>query len=160
MLLVPAGHFVRRAVAVALERVRVRVALVPAQRGRLGILRALQQGESATREVEKQDGERDGKLAESYPCPLQVWRLGALTMIAMGGEVVADFSLRFKAKYGWDTTWVAAYANDVFAYIPSVRVLKEGGYEGESSMLPYGLPSKWATGIEEKIIGKVKELSK
>ena len=38
------------------------------------------------------------------------------------------------------------------AYIPSVRVLKEGGYEGNSSMLVYGMPAeRSATDIEEII---------
>ncbi len=78
--------------------------------------------------------------------PVQVWRLGTeLYWFALGGEVVVDYSLRMKkdfAKLG--TVWVTGYANDVMAYIPSERVLKEGGYEGDTSMIPYGMPSKWA----------------
>jgi hypothetical protein len=38
-------------------------------------------------------------------------------------------------------------------------VLKEGGYEGDTSMLPYGQPSKWQAGLEEKVVGKVRELA-
>jgi hypothetical protein len=45
------------------------------------------------------------------------------------------------------------------AYIPSLRVLKEGGYEADSSMIYYGLPTKWAPTVEEKIIAKVHELA-
>jgi hypothetical protein len=41
------------------------------------------------------------------------------------------------------------------AYIPSARVLKEGGYEADSSMIYYGMPGKWAPDIEEIITGKV-----
>jgi hypothetical protein len=41
------------------------------------------------------------------------------------------------------------------AYIPSVRVLKEGGYEGDYSMHAYGQPSTWTPEIEEKIIAEV-----
>ena len=52
--------------------------------------------------------------------------------IALGGEVVVDYDLRFKGRYGADV-WVTSYANDVMAYIPSVRVLHEGGYEGNTS---------------------------
>ena len=33
--------------------------------------------------------------------------------------------------------WVTSYANDVMAYIPTFRVLQEGGYEGQSSMAVY-----------------------
>jgi len=103
------------------------------------------------------------KIDDRYPAyPVQVWRLGTeLYWVALGGEAVVDYSFRLKkelAKHG--TVWVAAYANDVMAYIPSERVLKEGGYEGDTSMVPYGLPTKWAPGIEDKIVSKVTELAK
>src|SRR5262249_38432177 len=74
---------------------------------------------------------KNGKLAGTYPYPVQAWQLGTeLTLLALGGEVVVDYSLRLKKELGPENTWVAGYANDVMAYIPSVRVLKEGGYEG------------------------------
>jgi hypothetical protein len=38
------------------------------------------------------------------------------------------------------------------AYIPSLRVLREGGYEGATSMIPYGHPTVWGEAIEEDII--------
>ena len=103
--------------------------------------------------------DRDGKLATRYPYPVQVWQFGkGMTWIILGGEVVVDYSLRFKKQYGWDNVWVAGYSNDVFAYIPSVRILKEGGYEGASAMLGYGQPGPFAEPIEEVIAGKVDEL--
>ncbi len=58
-----------------------------------------------------------------------------LTLVALSGEVVVDYAIRLQKELGGEgrTLWVAAYANDVVGYIPSVRVLKEGGYEaGES----------------------------
>jgi hypothetical protein len=91
--------------------------------------------------------------------PVQVWRLGELTWVALGGEVVVDYSLRLQRELRRDQPlWIAGYANDVMAYIPSLRVLKEGGYEGDTSMIPYGMPAKWGPEIEEKIIDKVREL--
>ena len=66
-----------------------------------------------------------------------------------------DYSLRLKEKHGARSTWVAAYANDGMAYIPSERVLREGGYEGATAMIYYGRPSPWATGIEKHIIDEV-----
>jgi hypothetical protein len=38
------------------------------------------------------------------------------------------------------------------AYIPSLRVLKEGGYEGGGAMVYYGLPTVWGPRIEELIV--------
>jgi hypothetical protein len=105
--------------------------------------------------------ERGEKLPEQYPYPVQVWRFGTgLTWIILGGEVVADYSLEFKAKYGWDTTWVAGYSNDVFAYIPSLRVLREGGYEGGGAMIPYGQPAPFTETVEPIIVSEVDKLVK
>jgi len=101
--------------------------------------------------------ESTGKLRSTYPYPIQVWQLGEVTWIALGGEVVVDYSLRLKKELAPGTTWVAGYSNDVMAYIPSLRVLKEGGYEGATSMIYYGLPSVWSPRVEEQIVGAVHE---
>lgn len=99
--------------------------------------------------------DRDGKLAATYPYSVQVWQLGTgPTWAFLAGEVVVDYSLRLKAELG-PGTWVAAYSNDVPAYIPSERVLREGGYEGASAMVYYGLPSPWAAGVENRVVGEV-----
>jgi hypothetical protein len=54
---------------------------------------------------------------------------------------------------------VTGYSNDVMAYIPSERVLEEGGYEGASSMIVYQKPSPWKTGLEDAIVNTVREMS-
>src|SRR5262249_51368196 len=54
----------------------------------------------------------NGSLAGTYPYPVQAWRLGPdLTFVALGGEVVVDYSLRLKKELGGDATWVAGYTN-------------------------------------------------
>lgn len=101
-----------------------------------------------------------GHLQKEYPYPVQVWQLGeGVTWVALGGEIVIDYQLRLKKELGEHTTWVTGYANDVMAYIPSERVLEEGGYEGDTSMLYYQKPSKWKAGLEEKIVQAVRELA-
>jgi hypothetical protein len=103
--------------------------------------------------------EREGKIYDHYPYPVQVWQFGtALTLIALGGEPVVDYALRFKGEYGWEDTWVAGYSNDVMGYIPSLRVLKEGGYEGGGAMINYGRPGPLAPEVEDVIARKVAEL--
>jgi hypothetical protein len=105
----------------------------------------------------------NGKIPDHYPhYPIQVWRFGnELIWISLGGEVVVDYNLRIKKELGDQTPiWITGYANDVMAYIPSERVLKEGGYEGDSSQIYYGMPTKWGAGIEDTILSKVKELTK
>lgn len=103
--------------------------------------------------------DRGEKLVSEYPYPIQVLQFGNdLTLIALAGEAVVDYVLRLKRELGSDGLWVAAYSNDVFAYIPSVRVLKEGGYEADSSMIAYDLPGPFAPTVEETIINKVHKL--
>lgn len=101
----------------------------------------------------------DGKVWTTYPYPIEVWQFGkSLKMVILGGELVVDYSLRLKALYGWENTWVAGYSNDVFAYIPSLRVLKEGGYEGGGAMIGYGQPGPFQPTVEETIVDRVEKL--
>jgi hypothetical protein len=100
-------------------------------------------------------------ISPTYPYPVQVWKLGTgVTWVALGGEVVVDYSLRLKRELGPGRTWVAGYANDVMAYIPSERVLAEGGYEGDTSMIVYMQPSKWKSGLEDRIVQTVHDLAR
>lgn len=101
------------------------------------------------------------KLMEAYPYPVHVWQFGDdLTFIGLAGEVVVDYSLRLKKAYGARDTWVSSYNDDVFSYVPSLRVLKEGGYEGGGAMLFGTLPGPFRSAVEETLIEKVDELVK
>ncbi len=93
--------------------------------------------------------------------PIQVWRIGPeFIFIALTGETVVDYSLKFKAAYGWNSTWVCGYNNDLTSYVPSLRVLKEGGYEGVTGMFEYGHRAPYTETVEEQITKKVGELVK
>jgi hypothetical protein len=83
--------------------------------------------------------------------PVQVARFGeALTVVALGSETTVDYSIRLKRELSKDSaTWVAGYSNDYTGYVPSLRVLKEGGYEAQAG---------WAEDVEERIVKKVHEL--
>lgn len=109
---------------------------------------------------------RDGKFREHYDPPVQVVRFGdGLTLVALPGETVIDYSLRLKRELnkgdGGAAVWVAGYSNDVWAYLPSLRVLKEGGYEGGGAMKYFTTTVQhgpFSDTIEERIVGKVHEL--
>jgi hypothetical protein len=104
--------------------------------------------------------QRDGRLSGDYPYPIQAWRLGKkLAWTFLGGEVVVDYALRIKHELSEQPVWITAYANDVMAYIPSRRVLEEGGYEGGGAMMYYGLPAPWDSSVEERIVDKVVQLA-
>ena len=107
----------------------------------------------------------DGKLDDHYRhFPVQVWRLGDQVLwVSLGGEVVIDYAIRLRKDLklpAGRTLWVTGYANDVMSYIPSARVLKEGGYEADSSMIYYGLPTRYLPEVEDAIVNKVLELSR
>jgi hypothetical protein len=97
-----------------------------------------------------------------YPgYPVQAVSFGRdLAVLALGGEVVVDYALRAKKEFGEEGLIVAGYSNDVMAYIPSLRVLKEGGYEVEGSMIYYGQPGPWAEDVEERIFAVVRQAMK
>ncbi len=102
------------------------------------------------------DLEAGKPLSQTYPYPIQVWRLGSdVDFITLGGEVVVDYALRLKTELRGKQTWVAGYTNDVMAYIPSRRVLREGGYEGGGAMVYYGLPTTWSPDVEKLIVDSV-----
>jgi PAS domain-containing protein len=111
----------------------------------------------AERMLKKMDaGEQ---FASSYSYPIQVWRLGGiLHWISLGGEAVVDYSLSFKKEFG-PNTWVCGYANVLVAYIPSLRVYQEGGYEGGAFLYEYGHPAnRWSGDVEERVVGAVNRL--
>ncbi|HPA17564.1 MAG TPA: neutral/alkaline non-lysosomal ceramidase N-terminal domain-containing protein [Verrucomicrobiae bacterium] len=99
-------------------------------------------------------------LASSCPCTVQVARFGEdLAMIAMPGEPVIDYALRLRRELSGQSVWVPGYCNEIFAYLPTERVLKEGGYEGGEAMVYFGLCGPFQPGLEQKIIDAVKRLA-
>jgi putative membrane-bound dehydrogenase-like protein len=103
--------------------------------------------------------DRDGALPATVPYLVQTWRFdNSMAMVFLPGEVVVDYSLRLKKEFDPQRLWVNAYANDVPCYIPSERILKEGGYEGGGAMTYYGWPTRIAPGVEDLIINTVHEL--
>jgi hypothetical protein len=103
--------------------------------------------------------ERGEPLPTNLPYLVQTWNFGDnLAMVFLPGEVVVDYSLRLKKEFDAGRLWVNAYANDVPCYIPSERILKEGGYEGGGAMTYYGWPARLAPGVESLIVNAVHEL--
>jgi hypothetical protein len=102
---------------------------------------------------------RPGGVTMTYSYPIHVVHFGRdLTLVALAGETVVDYSLRLKRELP-GPVWVAGYSNDVFSYVPSRRVLEEGGYEGRDAILSSALPGPFAPSVEERITGKVLEMA-
>lgn len=101
--------------------------------------------------------DKDEKLMTSVDYPIQTWAFGeSLAMVHLPGEVVVDYGLRLKAELDRSRVWITAYANNNPCYIPSERILKEGGYEGGGAMVYYDMPTIFKPGLEEPIVKEVK----
>lgn len=98
-------------------------------------------------------------LRSSYPYPVEVWKIGEQPVVILGGESVIEYAIALKRIFGPDL-FVLGYSNDVMSYIPSAKIVQEGGYEGASSQMVYGLPSTWKPSIESVIIQEVITLAK
>lgn len=93
--------------------------------------------------------------------PVQAVRFGRnLILVALGGEVTVDYDLRIKREFPGTRLIVAGYSNDVMCYIPSARVLKEGGYEAVDSMFYYAQAGPFAPDVENRVMAAVRRVMK
>jgi hypothetical protein len=103
---------------------------------------------------------RGEKIPTHLPYLVQTWSFGGdLAMVFLPGEITVDYSLRIKREFDRARMWVNGYANDVPCYVPSRRVLDEGGYEGAGAMVYYDRPTKFAPDVEERIMQAVHEVT-
>ena len=100
--------------------------------------------------------DRGEKLPESMKYLIGTWVFGdQLAVLFLPGETVVDYSLRLKKELDRRRLWVNGYSNEGRCYVPSERILKEGGYEGGGAMVYYDRPNRFAPGLEQKIIDAV-----
>lgn len=93
--------------------------------------------------------------------PVQAIRFSKeLTLLALGGEAVVDYDLRARREYPGERLIVAAYCNSVMCYIPSERVLREGGYEAVDNLVYYGQPGPFAPGVEQRVFNAIQKVMK
>lgn len=94
----------------------------------------------------------------SYATPVALWQFGDdLTLVGLPGEVVVDYVSLIENAIGPLRLWVAAYCNDVFGYLPSARVLEEGGYECRGLYTDIGW---FAPNAQDVMSAKVRDLAR
>jgi neutral ceramidase len=102
-----------------------------------------------------------GRPVRETPYPVQAVRFGRdLTLLALAGEPVVDYALRLKRELPGENLVVAGYCHDVMCYIPSRRVLQEGGYEAVDNTIYYGQPGPFAESVEDVIMAAVRRVTK
>lgn len=103
------------------------------------------------------EGYNKGWKMTSYPYFIQAIKLSkGLTLLSLAGEVVVDYALKTKKMYPNEQFIFSGYSNEVMCYIPSKRVLQEGGYEAVDNMIYYGMPGPFDESIEDRIVGAIK----
>jgi len=103
--------------------------------------------------------DRGEPLRTQVDYPVQTWVFGKdLAMIFLAGEVVVDYALRLRKELDGSRLWLTAYANDLPCYIPSRRVLAEGGYEADFAMVYYDRPARLRPEVEDLIVATVHRL--
>jgi neutral ceramidase len=101
------------------------------------------------------------EIEKEYACPVQLIQLGEqLTLIAIGGEPVSDFAMMMKKEFAeaGKIVWVAGYCNDMFGYVPTVRVQRQNSYEGGRAMLWSALPMPFTETVEERVMSAVRRM--
>lgn len=74
--------------------------------------------------------DRAEEVPDSYDAPIALWQFGQdLTLVALPSEVVVEYVWHLEKALGPLQLWIAAYCNDYFGYLPTPRILEEGGYE-------------------------------
>ena len=74
--------------------------------------------------------EKGNKLQTHYHAPVAAWQFGnGLTLIGLPGETTSGYIRLTEQELGPRKLWIAGYCNDVFGYLPTADVLREGGYE-------------------------------
>lgn len=97
-------------------------------------------------------------LPTTYRAPVAVWQFGAdLTLVGLPGEVVVDYVRLTEEALGPLKLWLSAYCNDTFGYLPSARILREGGYETRG--LYHGGIGYFAPEAQDALVSKVRELA-
>ena len=109
---------------------------------------------NATTQLTRLD--RGEQLISEIDYPIQTWSFGdSFCMNFLAGEVCVDYALRLKSEIDRERFWLNAYCNDFGCYIPSERLLTEGGYGGGAEVPYFALPTTLQTGLEQLIVDEV-----
>ncbi len=97
------------------------------------------------------------RLLSAIDYPIQTFSFGdELSIVFLAGEVCVDYSSQLKKILDRDRIWLNGYCNDFCCYIPSERLLREGGYGGGSEIPYFALPATLKPGLQQMIVDEVK----
>ena len=101
--------------------------------------------------------ERDKPLPQHYRSPIALWQFGDdLTLVGLPGEAVAAYAMKLRRALGAERLWIAAYSNESFGYLPTAKILAEGGHETIGLTLEIGF---FSPDVEKVVVATVRQLA-
>ena len=104
---------------------------------------------------------RNEEIESTLSFPLHVIRFGKdVLFVGLSGEPVAGYSVKLKSEYlTHKFVWVAGFCDYDFGYLPTWKVLREGGYEGgELFERATHFPGPFTETVEKRVLDGVQRL--
>jgi hypothetical protein len=93
-----------------------------------------------------------GELRTEFPYPVASVGFGDdLTLLALGGEVPVSVASALQSRFDGDV-WVAGCSNLGYLYLPTSRMLVEGGYESQWVFLYWRYPAPLAGDCADRVL--------
>ena len=102
--------------------------------------------------------DRSETPATRYRVPVGMWRFGDdLTLVTLPGETVSGYIPRIEQIIDSRRLWVAGYCEEVFGYLPTAKIIGEGGYEDRGLVCEIG---QFDTSVEDVVVDGVRRLAR
>lgn len=101
---------------------------------------------------------KDASIKDRIPHYISIWKLDDRhRIVSMEGEVSTEYSLLIKKLFAGDTTLTLGYTNGVYCYIPTRKMIGEGGYESDCNFF-FDMRGPFVPEIEDIIVGQLVKL--
>lgn len=102
----------------------------------------------------------EGTMPASMPVYIHTINIGDWKLVGFSRETTTEYGLGVKNIWPGKMVSVAGYTNDVSSYLPTTLHIRAGNYEGLNSFFWYGMPNTFPEGVENIVLGKIRELSR
>lgn len=85
--------------------------------------------------------------------------IGGVTVVGISAEVVTEYGLHVREALGGGVGIPVGYIDDVYGYLPTERMVREGGYEADWFLRPFGLAGPVNPRIEAQCVAALRDLA-
>jgi len=82
-----------------------------------------------------------------------------LTVVGVSAEVVTEYGALVNSTFGGSINIPVGYIDEVYGYLPTARMLREGGYEGSWFLRPFALEGPLNPRLEDHCVAALRELA-